>query len=217
MANIFPKWTNWIAVKLVMMVLCTGAATVFGVTYYFTPKYTRIGYMPTQPVEFSHAVHVNQLGMDCRYCHTAVEYSSHSNVPTTQTCMSCHSQVQKDSPKLKPVRESWETGEPIPWVRIHRAPDYVYFNHAIHVNSGVSCYSCHGNVAQMEVVWHDRSHSMGWCLECHRAPENHIRPQEEVFNMDWKPESAEAQREMGMKFVKQWNINPPETCAGCHR
>jgi hypothetical protein len=129
--------------------------------------------------------------------------------------MNCHTQVQKESPKLKVVRQSWESGQPVPWVRIHKAPDYVYFNHAVHVNRGISCVSCHGNVNHMEVVWHDKPHSMGWCLECHRAPENHIRPVDKVTQLDWVPD--EPQVEMGKRLVRDWNINPPLTCAGCHR
>ncbi len=217
MANFFPKWTLWLPLQFLVAAGVVGAGIAYGVTYYFTPKYTRVGYMPTQPVAFSHAIHVNQLGMDCRYCHTGVELSSHSNVPSTQTCMNCHTYVQAQSPKIAPIKASWTTGQPIPWIRIHKAPDYVYFNHAVHVNRGVSCYSCHGNVNQMEVVWHHEPQSMGWCLDCHRAPENHLRPLNEVYNLDWSAETPAAQREMGMQFVKEWNVNPPVNCAGCHR
>jgi hypothetical protein len=155
--------------------------------------------------------------MDCRYCHTHVEKSSHSNVPATQTCMNCHTQIKAQSPKLEPVRQAWKNGQPVPWVRIHKAPDYVYFNHAAHVNRGVSCVACHGHVNRMEVVWHDKPHSMGWCLECHRAPENHLRPLDQVTNMDWEPPAGTTQRELGEKFVREWNVNPPVSCAGCHR
>ncbi len=217
MANIFPRWTKWVPLKIIIALTCMGTMTAVGVTYYFTPKYTRVGYQPIQPVAFDHSLHVNQLGMDCRYCHQSVEVSAHSSVPSTQTCMTCHTQVKKESPKLEIVRQSWETGQSIPWVKIHKAPDYVYFNHAIHVNSGVSCYSCHGQINQMAVVWHDQPQSMGWCLECHRQPETKLRPKEEIYNLDWKAESSKAQREMGQRFVKDWNINPPESCAGCHR
>ncbi|MEZ5405618.1 MAG: cytochrome c3 family protein [Verrucomicrobiia bacterium] len=217
MANIFPRWTNWLPLKLFIAALVLGAAVVWGVTYYFTPKYTRVGYMPQQPVNFEHAIHVNQLGMDCRYCHVGVETSPNSTIPTTQTCMNCHKQVKKDSPALAAVRESWETGKPIPWVRIHQVPDYVYFNHAAHVNRGVSCVSCHGQVNQMRVMYQDQPQSMSWCLECHRSPEKKIRPMNEVYHLDWKPESEKAQLEMGKKLVKDWNIDPPKSCAGCHR
>ncbi|MEM9398842.1 MAG: cytochrome c3 family protein [Verrucomicrobiota bacterium] len=217
MANIFPRWTNWLAIKAVIAVICIKAAVILGVTYYCTPKYTRVGYMPTQPVPFDHSLHVGQLGMDCRYCHTGVEQSSHSNVPATQTCMNCHSQVKAGSAKLAEVRKSWETGNPVSWVRIHKSPDYVYFNHAVHVNRGVSCASCHGKVNEMRVVWHDQSQSMGWCLDCHRNPEKNLRPLNEVYNMDWEADSYHAQIKQGMQFVKEWNVNPPQNCAGCHR
>ena len=146
MANIFPRFSNWLPIKILVCITIIAASVVSGMAYYFTPKYTRVGYQPTQPVAFDHSLHVNQLGMDCRYCHTGVEKSSHSNVPSTQTCMNCHTQIKSQSPKLSAVRESWKTGNPVPWVRIHKAPDYVYFNHAVHVNRGVSCVACHGHV-----------------------------------------------------------------------
>ena len=217
MANFFPKSTNWLPLKLV---ICAGAIVTFivgGLWYYFTPKYTRVGYEPTQPVPFSHVIHVQQLGMDCRYCHSFVEVASHSNVPTTQTCMSCHTQIKADSPKLAAVRESWKTGQPVNWVRIHKVPDYTYFNHAVHVNRGVSCYSCHGAINEMKVVYQHEPQSMSWCLDCHRAPENHLRPPSEIYNMAWKPTGQETQREIGMKFKEEWEVNPPVTCGGCHR
>jgi hypothetical protein len=217
MANIFPRWTNRVPLKVVVCGLILGPVLALGITYYFTPKYTRVGYMPTQPVPFSHNLHVTQIGMDCRYCHTAVEVSSHSNVPNTQTCMNCHSQVQAQSPKLQAVRDSWTTGQPVPWVRIHRAPDFVYFNHSVHVNRGVSCVSCHGQINRMEVVWHDQPQSMSWCLECHRAPETKIRPREHVFNLDWTPASPREQVVQGKKLVAEWDVRPPQSCSGCHR
>ncbi len=219
MANFFPKWLNWLPLKLF---ICVGAIVTFlvaGIWYYFTPKYTRVGYQPNQPVPFSHVIHVEQLGMDCRYCHSFVEVASHSNVPTTQTCVTCHGEgkVQYDNPKLTAVQESWKTGQPIEWNRIHQVPDYAYFNHAVHVNRGVSCYSCHGDVSAMEVVYQHEPQSMAWCLDCHRAPENHLRPPEEIFNMKWKPVAGETQREIGLKFKEEWAVNPPVTCGGCHR
>ncbi len=217
MANFFPKWTNWIPLKVVVCLGVVGLFVVAGVTYYFTPKYTRVGYMPTQPVPFSHAIHVEQLGMDCRYCHSFVEVASHSNIPTTQTCMACHTQIRATSPKLEAVRESWKTGRPVNWLRVHKVPDYTYFNHAVHVNRGVSCFNCHGAVNEMQVVWQDQPQSMSWCLNCHRAPENALRPPSEVFNMNWKPGAGESQRGIGGKFKEEWEVNPPVTCGGCHR
>jgi len=221
MANIFPKWTVTLPVKLIVLAIVLGSVVFTGVAYYFTPKYTRVGYQPTQPVAFDHSIHAQQLGIDCRYCHQSVEVSARSSIPSVQTCMTCHSQIRKDSPKLQVIRDAWNGGKgdgpAVRWVRIHKAPDYVYYNHAIHVNSGVSCVSCHGNVNHMTEVWHDQPQSMGWCLECHRHPENQIRPRDKVYDLDWKPASAEEQKIMGRKLVKELNINPPQTCAGCHR
>jgi hypothetical protein len=215
MANLFPRWSNWLPLKIALCLSVVGAAATLGVTYYFTPKYTKVGYEPNQPVAFPHDLHVTQLGMDCRYCHSFVEVAAHSNVPNTQTCMNCHSQVQKDNPKLQALRESWATGKPIEWVQIHKTPDYVYFNHSVHVNRGVSCVSCHGQINHMEVVYHDKPHSMSWCLDCHRAPENALRPREEVFNLDWEPQ--EKQIDLGNRLKHDWHVDPPENCAGCHR
>ena len=217
MANIFPKWVNQAPLRIISGALLLGGFVVGAVTYYVTPEYSRVGYMPTQPVAFDHSLHVAQLGMDCRYCHTHVDRSGHSNVPATHTCMTCHSMVKTDAETLAPVRESYETGEPIPWVRVHRSPDFVYFNHAVHVNRGISCVECHGNVDEMEVVYHAKSLSMSFCLECHRQPEKYIRPNEEVYNLQWQAESREAQLEQGMELVHHWNVNPPESCSGCHR
>lgn len=164
---------------------------VAAATYYATPKYTRVGYEPTQPVPFSHKKHVGELGLDCRYCHSYVEVSSHSNVPTNQTCYNCHgpdkTQVAKDSPQLEMVREAHKTGTPIEWTKIHKNPDYAYFDHSAHVNRGVSCVSCHGQINEMEVVKQAESHSMGWCLDCHRNPENNLRPLDQVTNLTYKP------------------------------
>jgi len=217
MANVFPSWINRAPIRIVGCGLLVVGAVIAGITYYMTPKWARVGYEPVQPVAFSHNLHVTQLGMDCRYCHTYVDRSEHSNVPATNTCMACHSMVQTQSPALEPVRDSWASGEPIPWVRIHKTPDYVYFNHAVHVNRGISCVECHGQVNEMEVVYHAKSLSMAFCLECHREPEKYIRPADEVYNLNWKAESQEAQLEMGEELVAHWKVNPPESCSGCHR
>ena len=219
MSNFFPRWANWLPLQLLVCGLVIGGPITLGIWYYFTPKYTRVGYQPDQPVPFSHALHVKQLGMDCRYCHSFVEVAGHSNLPATQTCINCHGQgkILPNSPRLAAVRDSWETGQPIPWVQIHRLPDYAYFNHAVHVNRGVSCYSCHGAVNEMSVVYEAESLSMKWCLDCHRAPENFLRPPSEIFNMNWHPASPEAQHELGTKFKEEWKVNPPVNCGGCHR
>ncbi len=217
MANLFSKSVNTVPLKVIIALAMTASAVIAGVTYYFTPQYARVGYQPAQPVSFSHAIHVEQLGMDCRYCHTFVDRSEHSNIPSTNTCMNCHSMVLADDAKLAPVRESYQSGEPIPWVKIHQTPDYVYFNHSIHVNRGVSCVECHGQVNAMEEVYHAKSLSMSFCLDCHRNPEGSIRPLERVYDLDWTADSPQAQLQMGEDLVHQWNVNPPLSCSGCHR
>lgn len=196
------------------LVLLIAFATFF-FWYWGSPKFTDVGYRPTQPVKFSHKLHAGDLGMDCRYCHTNVEVAEHANIPSTETCMNCHTLIGKDSQLLQPVRESWNTGEPIEWVRVHQLPDYAYFTHAPHLRAGVGCIECHGNVRQMEVVQLVEPLSMGWCLECHREPDEHLRPVSELTNMKWTPPSDHAE------FVAQWkkdmNIQPPEDCSACHR
>ena len=219
MANFFPRWTNWLPLKIVVCGGVLSVAVSAAVTYYFTPKYTNIGYQPNQPVPFSHAIHAGQLGMDCRYCHSFVEVAAHSNVPNSQVCMNCHSQVQKDNPKLAALRASWDSNNlPVNWVQIHKTPDYVYFNHSVHVNRGVSCVSCHGRIDKVEVVAQEKPLSMGWCLDCHRAPETALRPQKDVFNLGWQPPAGMTQHEIGLKIKNEAKINPPDTnCWGCHR
>ena len=147
MSAVFPKWTNRLPLLAIVASMLFGTGVVAGVWYYFTPKYTDVGYMPIQPVYFPHSTHVDQLGLDCRYCHNDVERSWYSNVPGASTCMNCHNQVLKEDPRLSLVRESAQTGNPIPWVQIHKMPDFVYFNHSVHVNRGVSCVECHGRGA----------------------------------------------------------------------
>src|ERR1700693_2581874 len=148
---------------------------------------TQAGVAREQPIPFSHAHHVGDVGLDCRYCHTSVETSSFANVPPTKTCMNCHSQIWSTSPTLEPVRASFRTGTSIQWTRVHDLPDFVYFNHSIHVNKGIGCESCHGRVDRMPLVWQAARLQMSWCLECHRSPEKFIRPREEVFTMGWAP------------------------------
>lgn len=216
MANLFSKSSNALPLKIVIAVTVLGVTAVAGITYYFTPKYTRVGYEPKQPVAYNHYLHAEQLGLDCRYCHSYVDESGHANVPDAGTCMNCHSQVKKDSPLLQPIRNSYATGEPVEWVRIHKVPDYVYFNHAVHVNRGVSCVECHGKVNEMETVYQAEPFSMAFCLDCHRNPETAIRPLEEVYNLNWSPETEAAHAEMAERVI-DWNINPPQSCSGCHR
>ena len=158
----FPKWANLLPLKLAVAATCLAGAATAGVWYYWTPKYSRVGYQPKQPVAFSHAIHADQLGVDCRYCHSAVERSWFSNVPATSTCMNCHSLLLKEDPKLALVRDSYQSGKSIPWVQLHRTPDFAYFNHSVHVNRGISCVHCHGQINHMDEVYHAKSLSMAF-------------------------------------------------------
>ena len=211
----FPEWT-WILRPAVAIAVVGGAlyATIV-VTFGFSPQATDVGYAPLQPVPYSHALHVGQLGMDCRYCHTSVETAAHASVPPTQTCMNCHKMVRANSERLIPVFESYATGMPVEWIRVHDLPDYVYFNHSAHVRRGVGCVSCHGRIDAMEVVTQVEPLSMGWCLRCHRNPEPHLRPLEFVTQLDWVP--AEDQLLLGRRLREENNINPPQDCNTCHR
>ena len=200
--------------------------TIFvgGFYYYAFPQYTRVGYQPEQPVPYWHVQHVGQLGMDCRYCHTKVEDSPHANVPTTQICMNCHNTEKAHIPaervvqRTTPLRESWKSGQPIEWRRIHQVPHYAYFNHAIHVQRGVSCVSCHGQINEMKVVWHDQALTMGWCLNCHNHSEEYVRPKDQVTNLTWKPESiGKTQLQVGTELRNKLGLVPPIHCGGCHR
>jgi len=217
MSDIFPKWTNRLPLQIVAGGLLLATTVVGGVWYYFTPAYTRAGYQPIQPVAFSHNIHAEQLGLDCRYCHNGVEKSWYSNIPASSLCMNCHNQVLKDDPRLALVRESAQSGKPIPWVQIHKAPDYVYFNHSVHVNRGVSCVHCHGQINQMDEVYHAKPFSMSFCLDCHRRPEAFLRPPGEVYNLNWQPESEAKQLANGQKFVHDWKVERLENCSACHR
>ena len=203
--------------NIIIAALLASSGVLAGVTYYFTPKYTRVGYEPIQPVAFPHSVHVDQLGLDCRYCHNTVEKSWYSNIPATSTCMNCHVQVLKDDARLALVRESAATGEPIPWVQIHKMPDYVYFNHSVHVNRGISCVECHGPVNQMDEVYHAKPLSMAFCLDCHRDPARRVRPLDKITDLKWKAPSPDQQLAMGAKYVHDWHVQSLEDCSTCHR
>ncbi len=217
MANIFPKWSNKVPLNAIIALFLLSSVGTAGVYYFFSPKYTRIGYQPTQPVAYDHSLHVNQLGLDCRYCHTYVDRSEHANVPDAATCMNCHNQVLPDSPQLAPIRESFQSGEPVPWVRVHKLPDYVYFDHSAHVNRGVSCVECHGQINEMKVVEHAEPLSMDFCLSCHRNPAEKLRPLDKIYDLDWKAPNKEKQLEMGKQLVEAWKIDPPLSCSRCHR
>ena len=176
---------------------------------------SRQGMVREQPVPFSHKHHVGGLGIDCRYCHTAVEKSSSAGIPPTETCMSCHSQIWSDSPMLEPVRESYRSGKSLEWTRVHDLPGFVYFNHSIHVAKGMGCAVCHGRVDQMPLMYQQNTLFMEWCLDCHRQPEKYIRPKDKVFDMTYKP--AEDQMELGAKLVAEYKVRKLTDCWVCHR
>jgi hypothetical protein len=228
----FPAWTTTIR-PLVGAGVVGGLVYVIGIVNFgFSPATTDVGYAPKQPIPYSHALHVGQLGLDCRYCHTTVEKAGFAAVPATQTCMNCHLKVKDKSPLLKPLRESWTTRDmaeqkPLQWTKVHRLPDYVYFNHSAHVTRGVSCVSCHGRVDKMEVVYQHEQLSMKWCLDCHRNPEPHLRPLDEVTNLAWVPDGVTAaddeatllakKTDLGKKLRAERHINPSQDCSSCHR
>lgn len=215
MPQIFNKSVDYLT-RLGGAVVLASVLGGVGLAYYLTwPTVMETGYTPVQPVPYSHKLHAGNMGMDCYYCHTTVEKAAHAAVPPAETCMNCHHRVKEKSALLAPVREAYETGKPVPWVNVHVLPDYVYFNHSVHVGAGVSCVSCHGRVDQMVEVKQVEPLSMGWCLECHRAPEKHLRPVEFVTKLDWKPQGDPV--ELGRQIKQAKGINPPQTCSGCHR
>ena len=175
-SNAFSRASIFAAVVLV------GLGLWVWLTIYRSPYSTEVDVVRHQPVPFSHEHHVSGLGIDCRYCHTSVEKSAFAGIPPTQICMGCHSLIWKDSPMLEPVRASFRTGTPLHWVRVHDLPDFVYFDHSIHVAKGIGCESCHGRVDQMPLTWKVETLYMEFCLDCHRAPERHIRPQEDIYH-----------------------------------
>lgn len=185
--------------------------------YYGSPEYTDVGYRPKQPVAFSHRLHAGELGMDCRYCHASVELSHEANIPPTQTCMNCHHMIGTENEKLQPIRDSFESGDPIEWIRVHMLPEYAYFDHSVHLRAGVGCASCHGNVAEMDIVEQKQPLSMGWCLDCHRNPDQHLRDltQTKVTDMSWVP--PDNQNDLAKRLIQDKQLNPPEDCSACHR
>jgi hypothetical protein len=216
MSQIFHRSTNTLS-----------RATIFGAVFVIaalgwilyavqgSPYVTYAGVRKTQPVPFSHQHHVTGLGIDCRYCHTSVETSSYAGIPPTKTCMNCHSQIWSTAPMLEPVRESFRTDKSIRWIRVHDLPDYVYFNHSIHVAKGVGCTTCHGQVNKMPLMWQESSLQMTWCLDCHRHPERFVRPRSEVFSVTYTPPPD--QLALGRKLVKEYSIQSLTSCSTCHR
>lgn len=212
---IFPAWLDR-AKPLVGIGLIAVVGYLVALLYYGgSPETWRVGYSPKQPVPFSHALHAGQLGLDCRYCHTTVESAAFAAVPPSATCMNCHTHIAPQSRKLLPVRETYAADAPVPWIKVHDLPDYVYFNHSAHVTRGVSCVSCHGRVDQMEQVSIAQPLTMAWCLDCHRNPDPHLRPPEFVTDLNWVPEDNAL--ETGRRVREQLQIHPSTSCSTCHR
>ena len=192
MAQIFDRSSNALArMSLVLTGLIVIALGVTLNSLQRSPWVTRQGQRPNQPVPFSHKHHVEGLGLQCQYCHTSVEKSSYAGIPPTKTCINCHAQIWTNAALLEPVRQSWATGESIQWIKVHDLPDYVYFNHEIHVNKGIGCASCHGRVDEMPLMYMQNTLQMEWCLNCHRNPAVNLRPTSEVYNMAWAGPSSE--------------------------
>jgi hypothetical protein len=215
MPQLFPRRSNTIVrAGLAGAVLLVAGGAWASYRVYWSPYTTQVRQPVQQTVPFSHKHHVGGLGIDCRYCHTGVETSAFAGIPPTETCMTCHSQVWRDAPVLAPVRESWASGKPLRWRRVNDLPDYVYFDHSIHVAKGVGCESCHGPVNEMPLTWKEQSLYMRWCLDCHRDPARQIRPREKVFDMvAWKDPA------LGQKLVEAYHIQPERLsdCSTCHR
>lgn len=218
MSQIFHPSINLI-VRIALLLTLLLLVAVAALIYYFawSPYVTEVGVAKAQEVPYSHKTHVGELGLDCRYCHTAVEVSNSAGIPPTATCMGCHAQIATDSPNLQIVRQSQEQNIPLTWLRVHDLADYVYFNHAIHVKQGVGCETCHGRVDQMTVVAKMETLQMDWCLDCHRAPEKYIRPREAVFAMGWEPSPDQAGA--GPALVAEYEIHVDQLtdCSICHR
>jgi hypothetical protein len=216
MSALFSPRSNGIFRLVVALLVLGGAGTVGALmVYQRVPAGTGQAEQVGQPVQFDHRHHVKDDLIDCRYCHATVDRAATAGLPTTETCLNCHAQVWNKSPLLDLVRASWFSGTPIPWVRVHRMPDFVYFNHAIHVNKGVGCVECHGRVDLMPAIEQVMPLTMGWCLDCHRDPYPRLRPLQEITNMTWKPDGDPAV--LGRELAKKYDVEPRTSCYACHR
>jgi len=219
MSQVFPKsanqWSRASLLGLIFVLLSLGwLVLVLQRSDFMTTANT----FREQPVQFSHQHHVGGIGIDCRYCHSSVEVSASAGIPPTKTCINCHSQIWSTSPYLEPVRASFREDRPLQWIRVHDLPDFVYFNHSIHVKKGMGCETCHGRVDRMPLMLQQSSLQMEWCIECHRDPAKYIRPQDQVFTMGYQP--AVSQAELGPELVRAYKIAGPAaltSCSVCHR
>jgi Cytochrome c7 and related cytochrome c len=218
MPQLFPRAANTAArVFIVGVVLAVSATGWTAYTVWWSPYMTRVNVPLEQPAPFSHKHHVTELGIDCRYCHTGVETSAYAGLPPTETCMTCHSQIWRDAPMLEPVRASLREDRPLRWTRVNDLPDFVFFNHSIHVHQGIGCVECHGPIDKMAITWRGQSLYMKWCLDCHRVPEDHIRPRGLVF--DTRPSGAVRAEDAGAELVRDYRVNTVQLadCSICHR
>ncbi len=216
-ANSHPAMNTIMRVSLIGLPFALVGLVYFGVAVNRSSWETQVGRPIEQPVQFTHEHHVQGLGIDCRYCHSSVERSAFADIPPTETCMSCHSQVWTEAPILEPVRESWRTGMPIHWRRVYDLPDFVYFNHSAHVQNGIGCVTCHGRVDEMPLLWKAEPLFMQWCVDCHRDPTPHLRPLEHITDMTWQPEGDGL--EMGRALMRKYGIETQNLtdCTRCHR
>jgi hypothetical protein len=216
MSQIFHRSANTISRVSIFGAVFVVAALLGLVTEISrSPWVTQVKVAREQPIQFSHERHVAGNGIDCRYCHTSVEDSRFAGIPPTKTCMNCHAEIFSNSPFLEPVRTSFATGKPLEWIRVHDLPDFAYFDHSIHVNKGVGCTTCHGQVDTMPLMYQQSSLQMEWCLDCHRQPEKYVRPRDAVFRVDYQPPSDQA--ELGARLVAEYQIQKLTSCSTCHR
>jgi hypothetical protein len=216
MAQIFHRSANTISrVSIFGAVFIVAALLILFAAVNRSPWVTEARVVREQPIQFSHERHVAGNGIDCRYCHTSVEESRFAGIPPTKTCMNCHSEIFANSPYLEPVRASLTSNMPIRWTRVHDLPDFVYFDHSIHVSKGVGCTTCHGQVDRMPLMWQENTLQMEWCLECHRNPERFVRPRDAVFSVEYQPPPDQA--EIGEKLVAEYHIQKLTSCSTCHR
>jgi hypothetical protein len=216
MSQIFHRSANTISrVSIFGAVFAIAGLLVLFAAVNRSPWVTEARVAREQPIQFSHERHVAGNGIDCRYCHTSVEESSFAGIPPTKTCMNCHSQIFANSPFLRPVRTSFSTNQPLHWTRVHDLPDFVYFNHSIHLKKGVGCTTCHGQVDRMPLMWQENSLQMEWCLDCHRNPERYVRPLDQVFSVSYQTPSN--QLELGEQLVATYQIQKLTSCSTCHR
>jgi len=216
MPQIFRRSANTLSkVSLFGVLSLVGGLILLAMVLGRSAYVTRANEYVEQPLQFSHLHHVTDDGIDCRYCHTSVETSPFAGIPPTKTCMNCHSQLFATEPILEPVRASFRDDKPLHWVRVHDLPDFVYFNHSIHVKKGMGCETCHGRVDQMPLMQQVNTLQMEWCLNCHRNPENYVRPRSEITTMGYRPPVP--QSVIGPQLVKEYGINSLTSCSTCHR